>query len=68
MTEAVSMGEIVKFVSGTLSIPNLGLTTKLKVLFKYWCINSNRICKCKPTVSAFALSLTMSVRYSKDDS
>ena len=59
-TEDVSMG--------TSSIPNLGLPGKLKVLLKYWCRNSNQICKCKPTVSTCALSLTLPVHYGKDDS
>ena len=63
-TEDVSMGEMVKFVSRTFNIPNLGLPGKLKVPFKYWCVNSNRICKCKPTVSTCALSLTFRVHYS----
>ena len=42
---------------------NLGLPGKLKVLFKHWCANSNRICKCKPTVSTCALSFTVPVHY-----
>ena len=49
-TEDVSMGETVKFVSGSSSIANLGLFWKLKIQCKYWWLNSNRICKCKPTI------------------
>ena len=52
-----------KFVPGTSSIPPLGLPGKLEVLFKHWCINSNGSCKCKRTVSTFALSLTSPVHY-----
>ena len=52
-----------KFVPGTSSIPPLGLPGKLKVLFKHWCTNSNQSCKCKPTVSTCALSLTLPVHY-----
>ena len=52
-----------KFVSGTSSIPPLGLPGKLKVLFKHWYTNINRSCKCKPTVSTCALSLTLAVHY-----
>ena len=40
-----------KVLSGTSSVPPLGLRGKLKVLFKHWRKNSNRICKCKPRVS-----------------
>ena len=40
-----------KALSGTSSVPPLGLRGKLKVLFKHWRKNSNRICKCKPRVS-----------------
>ena len=47
-----------KFVSGTSSIPPLGLPGKLKVLFKHWCTNSNGSCKYKRTVS-----LTLPVHY-----
>ena len=50
-TEDVSMGKIVKFMSGSSSIANLGLFGKLKVQFKYWWLNSKRICKWKPTIS-----------------
>ena len=56
-----------KFVSGTSSIPNLGLSGKLKVQFKYWCLLSNRICKCKPTISVCALSLILPVHYSNKE-
>ena len=54
--EDVSIGEFMKFVSGPSSIPNLGLPEKLKVLFKHWCSNRKRICKCKPTVSTFDIA------------
>ena len=54
-TEDVPMGEIVNFVSGSSSIANLGLFGRLKVQFKYWWLNSNRICKCKPTISTRAV-------------
>ena len=54
-TEDVPMGEIVKFVSGSSSIANLGLFRKLKAQFKYWWLNSNRICKCKPAISTHAV-------------
>ena len=40
-----------KVLSRTSSVPPLGLRGKLKVLFKHWRKNSNRICKCKPRVS-----------------
>ena len=54
-TEDVPMGEIVKFVSRSSSIANLGLFGRLKVQFKYWWLNSNRIYKCKPTTSTRAV-------------
>ena len=54
-TEDVPKGEIVKFVSRSSSIANLALFGKLKVQFKYWWLNSNRICKCKPTISTRAV-------------
>ena len=62
-TEDASIGEIMKFVSGTSSIPPLGLPGKSKVLFKHWCTSSNWSCKCKPTLSTCALSLTLPVHY-----
>ena len=42
-------------VSGPSSIANLGLFRKLKVQFRYWWLNSNWICKCKPTISTRAV-------------
>ena len=58
------MGEIVTFVSGTFSKPNLGLPGYMKDLFKYWCVNSNRVYKWKPIVSTSTRSLTLPVHYS----
>ena len=55
-----------KFVSGTSSIPPLGLLRKLKVLFKHWCTNRNQSCKFKPTVSTCALTLTLPVHYNNN--
>ena len=55
-TEDVSMGEIVRFVSRSSSIANLGLFGKLKVQFKYQWLKSNWIWECKPTISTRAVS------------
>ena len=54
-TEDVPMGEIVKFVSASSSMANLGLFGELIVQFKYWWLNSNRIRKCKPALSTRAV-------------
>ena len=50
-----------KFISGTSSIPPLGLPSKLTINFKHWCRALPKECKCKPTVSTCALSLTLPV-------
>ena len=55
--EDVSIGETVKFVSGSSSIANLGLFWKLKIQCKYGWLNSNRICKCKPTIDCSEIPL-----------
>ena len=60
-TEDVSMGGIVKFVYGTSQHTKSGTTWKME--YKQY-VNSNQICKCKPTVSTCALSLTLRVHYS----
>ena len=63
-TEDVPMGKIVKFVSGSSSIANLGLFGKLKVQFKYWWIAATKSANASLQYQP-VLFLTLLVYYSK---
>ena len=62
-TEDVSMGEIVRFVSRSSSIANLGLFGKLKVQFKYWWVAATKSANASLQYQP-VLFLTLPVHYS----
>ena len=58
----VLLKDIMQFISGSPSVPPLGLPSngKILILFKHGCSNS---CSCKPNVSTCSLSMTIPVHY-----
>ena len=60
----LTVGDIFKFITGSKSLPPLGLPNKLTVLFKHDCVKD---CRCRPTASTCALSMTISVHIKTDE-
>ena len=51
---------MMKFLTGSGSVPVLGLPSKMRVEFKHGCIIE---CRCKPSVSTCDLTLNIAVHY-----
>ena len=60
----LTVGDIFKFITGSKSLPPLGLPNKLTVLFKHDCVKDRR---CRPTASTCALSMTIPVHIKTDE-
>ena len=60
----LTVGDIFKFITGSKSLPPLGLPNKLTVLFKHDCVKD---CRCRPTASTCALSMTIPVHIKTDE-
>ena len=61
---SISLKNIMKFLTGSFSIPILGLPSQLRVEFVHGCPQS---CRCKPSVSTCDLTLKIAVHYSTVD-
>lgn len=59
---AIHLPELMKFVSGTPTIPPLGLQSRLAILFKHDCAN-DKTCRCKLTTMTCDLSLSLPMHY-----
>ena len=55
------LAKLLKFITGTNSIPPLGLPKEIIVKFKHGCLAE---CKCRATTSTCDLSITFPVHYS----
>ena len=60
----LTVGDIFKFITGSKSLPPLGLPNKLTILFKHDCLKD---CRCRPTASTCALSMTIPVHIKTDE-
>ena len=56
---------LIQFITGSPSIPPLGLPDDISILFKHGCINAD--CKCFPTVSTCDLQLCIPVHITSED-
>ena len=59
----IKLSDIMKFLTGSRTVPASGLVNKLTVIFKHWCTNLPKTCLCKPSVSTCSLTLTLPVHY-----
>ena len=50
------MEDLCKFITGSASVPPLGLPNNISVTFKHGCLPG---CKCRPTASTCALTLVL---------
>ena len=64
-TENATLSEVLKFVSGSSSIPPLGY--HLAIEFKHGCVNIPRPFCCKPTVSTCNLTAFLPVHYNTSE-
>lgn len=60
----IKLSDIMKFLTGSSTVPPSRLANKLTVIFKHWCTNLPRKRICKPSVSTCSLTLTIPVYYS----
>jgi len=61
---AITLEDITMFITGSKSIPPLGLGRPIHILFKHGCNNS---CRCLPNVSVCSPSLTLPVHYGSEE-
>ena len=59
----IKLSGIMKFLTGSSTVPPSGLANKLAVIFKHWCTNLPGTCLCKLSVSTCSLTLTLPVHY-----
>ena len=61
---SVTVGQMLKFISGLEQVPPLGLPNKITVKFKYFCSDN---CRCRPTASTCDPSITFPLHYESYD-